>query len=175
MEKYRKIDNLNDYVQNRMEIGAQIFEAEKTARIIARPGIAGERIISWSTDSNGNPLVEKDAVVCVDEQGVPGWVATKADETGTEWIDNHGNKNQWIIDPKTFKKKYEEDLEHPGLFKPVGGVQKFLKLDEAIQIVQWGREYCIDAGGYINVTVDDDYYVISERDFKDTYCGVWKI
>lgn len=169
MEKYRKIDHLKNYVQDRIKNGAQTFEAEKTARIMARPGIVGERIISWSVDSSGKPLVEKDAVVCVNEQGIPGWVATKADENGKEWIDNHGNKNQWIIEPWTFQKKYEKDLEHPGLFKPVGRIQKFLKLDEAIHIVQWGNEYYIDAGGYINVTVEDDYYVISERDFKDTY------
>ena len=169
MEKYKKIDNLKDYVEDKIKNGAQIFEAEKTARILARQGMVGEHIVSWSVDAKGQPVMEKDAVVSADEHGVPGWVATKADAAGNAWIDDHGNKNQWIIDAGTFEKKYEKDLEHPGLFKPVGGVQKFITLDEAIQVVQWGKEFCVDMGGYINVTVENDYYVISGRDFKDTY------
>ena len=42
-------------------------------------------------------------------------------------------------------------------------------LSEAIHIVQWREEWNVDAGGYINITDPEDLYVISGRDFSDTY------
>ena len=173
---YRKIDNLQVYVLELENKGSQTVIAEKTARIAARRGEPGEKIISWSVDSNGEPVLEKEAVVSVDaETGVPGWVVTKLDEDGQEAVDQNGNRNEWIIDDTTFQKKYEPDPQVPGIFRPVGGQQKFIRLCEAIHIIQWGKEWKVDAGGFINITKAEDMYVISGRDFADTYRVVEKI
>ena len=168
--QYRKIENLQVYVQEMRKKGVQIFVAEKTARISARPGVPGEKIISWSADSKGAPLMEKEAVVSADaETGIPGWVVTKVDEKGNVITDQNGYKNQWIIDNTIFQQKYEADKEHPGLYKPVGKPQRFVQLSEAIHIQQWGEEWYVDCGGFINVTDSEDMYVISKRDFEETY------
>ena len=74
-----------------------------------------------------------------------------------------------LLQKRPSVKKYEDDPEHPGVFKPKGGPQKFVKVSEAIKINQWGGEMNVDAGGYINVTNPDDMYIISGRDFADTY------
>ena len=84
-------------------------------------------------------------------------------------IDEYGNKNEWIIDDTTFKKKYEVDIENPMLFKPKGGPQIFVEIPDNIILEQWGSEMNIEKGGYINITNVDDMYGISKRDFEDTY------
>lgn len=168
--KYREVENLQGYVQELLNNGSQIVVGEKTARIAARPGIPDkERIISWSVDRNGKPVLEKEAVVSVDESGVPDWVVTKIDEQNQEIVDANGHLNQWIISNVNFRKKYEAVSEIPGVYKSVDGPQKFLYLQEGIHVVQWGGEWNVDAGGYINITNPDDLYVIAGRDFNDTY------
>lgn len=172
---YKTIEDIHVYVQEIENGGAQIIIAEKTARIAARAGVPGEHIISWSADANGLEVMEKDAIVSVDpETGIPGWVATKVDEKGNEIMDQNGHINQWIIDNITFQKKYEADPEHEGIYKPVGGPQKFIQLNEGIQIIQWCEEWYVDAGGYINITNINDIYVISGRDFDDTYRVIYQ-
>lgn len=167
---YRDIKDLHAYVQELINNGAEKFDAEKTARISARPGVVGEQIISWSEDADGNPIMEKDAVVSVDpKSGVSGWVVAKVDEFGCELIDQNGHINQWIIIDSVFRKKYEVDPEHPDMYRPVGGLQQFIRLSEAVHILQWGEEWNVDAGGYINISNEDDYYCISGRNFDDTY------
>lgn len=168
--EYKKVEDIRGYVQKLIDDGAQIIVGEKTARIFARPGIPEEeRIISWSVDADGNPVLEKEALVSANESGVPDWVATKIDDMGNEIIDANGHTNQWIIGDATFRKKYEAVSEQPGVYKPVGGPQKFVRLNKGIHIVQWGEEWNVDAGGYINITNPEDMYVISGRDFNDTY------
>lgn len=168
--EYKKIEDLNVYVQELIRNGAPIIIAEKKARIAARPGVPEkERIVSWSVDAGGRPLLEKDAMVSVDEAGIPDWVATKIDEEGNNIVDANGHINQWIISAKTFSKKYEAVPGHPGIYKPVGGPQKFIRLDEGIHIIQWGEDWNVDVGGYINFTNPDDMYVIAGRDFDDNY------
>ena len=168
--EYKKIVDLEAYVQEMINNGAQILVREKTARIAARPGVPGkEKIISWSVDADGNPVMEKEAVVSADESGTPDWVAAKIDSQGNIIVDSNGHTNQWIINAAAFCRKYEAVLEQPGVYKPVGGPQKFVRLSEGIHIVQWGKEWNVDAGGYINITNPDDMYVISGRDFDDAY------
>lgn len=168
-EKYKTIDNLPEYIQGLLDRGANVVLAEKTGKIAARPGVIGERVISWSVDAEGNPVLEKDATVSADAAGIPGWVVTKIDDNGKEVIDSNGHNNCWIIDNEVFCRKYVEDTECPGVYKPAGGIQKFVKLDEAIHILQWGEEWNVDRGGYINITNPEDMYVISGRDFGDIY------
>ena len=170
MENYTKVDVLT-YVKNGLESGTLVpIEAYKFARIMARPGIVGEEVISWSVDSIGNEVKEKVDTVSLDEEtNNPGWVVTKTDEDGNIILDNNGHSNDWIISDSTFKKKYEIDENNPTLFKPKGGVQTFVQIPDNITLNQWGSDMNIAAGGYINITNPDDMYGISERDFEDTY------
>ena len=168
--EYTKVD-VSDYVKIGLESGEMIPRvAEKFARIIARQGEVGEKVISWSEDEFGNEVMEKEGVVTLDvNTKEPGWVVTKVNEIGEVIVDSNGHENSWIIEDSTFKKKYEVDLENPGLFKPKGGPQTFVQIAHNIILEQWGSEMKIAKGGYINVTNLDDMYGISERDFNDTY------
>lgn len=170
MESYTKVDVLK-YVKEGLLNGTLIpREAEKFARIIARQGIPGEEVISWSVDKDLNEIKEKVGVVKVDpETNETGFVVVKADENGNAIIDNNGHTNEWIIDYKTFKKKYEVDPDNPNLFRPTGGVQIFVQINDNIILNQWGSDMQIAKGGYINITNIEDMYGISERDFLDTY------
>ncbi len=167
---YIKVE-VEKYVKEGIEKGIMTpIQAEKFARIIARKGIVGEEVISWSVDENGNEIKEKVDQVKLDENtNNPGWVVTKADENGNVIVDNNGHKNEWIIDDTTFNKKYEVSEESIGLFKPKGGVQVFVEIPDNIILNQWGSDMQIAKGGYINITNVDDMYGISKRDFDDTY------
>ena len=131
-------------------------EAEKFARIVAKQGQVGEKVISWSVDS-------------LSHTNQPGWIVTKVDEDGNIMLDNNNHVNQWIIEDSVFRKKYEIDPENPTLFKPKGGPQIFVQINDNIILNQWGEDMKIAAGGYINITNINDMYGISERDFNDTY------
>ena len=170
MENYKKV-NIYEYVKEGLEKGTMIpFQAEKYTRIIARPGIPGEEIISWSVNENGEPIKERVSQVKIDpETGKPGWVVSKATEDGTIIIDDNGHENSWIIGDKKFSQKYQIDNPELGMFKPIGGTQTFVEIDENITLLQWGSEMQIAKGGYINITNLEDMYGISARDFNDTY------
>lgn len=167
--EYMKVD-VNEYVKEGLDTGfLSPIRAEKFARVIARQGIVGERVISWSVDSNGNETKEKESIVGLDENNSVDWIVTKVDENGNIIIDNNNHINQWIITNSVFRKKYEVDLENPSLFKPKGGIQIFVQIPHNIILNQWGQEMKIACGGFINITNSDDMYGISERDFFDTY------
>lgn len=123
-----------------------------------------------SVDSLGHEIQEKVASVQNDENtNQPGWIVTKVDEDGNIMLDNNNHVNQWIIEDSVFRKKYEIDPENPTLFKPKGGPQIFVQINDNIILNQWGENIKIAAGGYINITNINDMYGISERDFNDTY------
>ena len=169
MEEYTRID-IQRYVLEGMKNGTLVpRQAVKYTRIIARPGVLGEEVVTWSVDAEGKPIVEKtDHVKADEETKETGWVVCKADENGNAIVDANGHTNVWIISAKKFHQKYEKtDVE--GLYKPVGGPQLFVELPINAIIFQWGSEMKIAAGGYINVTNLDDIYGISKRDFEDTY------
>ncbi|MBR3144059.1 hypothetical protein IKF12_02565 [Candidatus Saccharibacteria bacterium] len=168
--EYKKV-NTKEYVEAGLADGSlEVFEAVKHARIAAMKGEVGQEVISWSEDENGNPIQEKVATVDADEEtGETGWIATKTDAEGNPIIDRNGHTNQWIISDKTFRKKYEVDPEHPDIFKPVGGPQKFVETREGLVITQWGEEMKMPRGSFINITNPDDMYAVNPRDFNDTY------
>lgn len=170
MEEYTKVE-VEKYVKQGIEDGSLIpRQAEKFARIVARQGNLGESVVSWSSDSNGKEVQEKIAQVAIDEQTKQvGWIVTKVDKQGNIIVDNNGHTNQWIIDDTTFKKKYEIDPDNPSLFRPKGGLQLFVQINNNIILNQWGSDMKIASGGYINITNVDDMYGISQRDFEDTY------
>ena len=168
---YKKIENISAYVQKLAKEGANLIIAKKWTRIMARKGTPGEKVISWSVAADGDLIMEKEAEVGQDaETGENDWIATKIGKDGSVLVDEHGNKNEWIITDTVFWQKYRQDQEHPGYYVPVGVSQTFLRLPEAITLRQWGEECMrVDAGGYINVTDKNNIYVISQRDFEDTY------
>ena len=170
MDNYTKVD-VHQYVDMGLKNGTMIpKEAEKFARIVAKQGQVGEKVISWSVDSLGHEIQEKVAYVQNDENtNQPGWIVTKVDEDGNIMLDNNNHVNQWIIEDSVFRKKYEIDPENPTLFKPKGGPQIFVQINDNIILNQWGEDMKIAAGGYINITNINDMYGISERDFNDTY------
>lgn len=170
MENYIKVE-VTSYVKQGIENGTMVpRQAEKYARIIARQGVLGETVVSWSVDSQGNELQEKVAQVQLDTQtNHLGWIATKVDEQENIIVDKNGHINQWIIDDTTFLKKYEIDPENPSLCRPKGGHQIFVQITDNIILNQWGSDMKIAAGGYINITNVADMYGISQRDFEDTY------
>lgn len=168
---YKKIENISAYVQKLAKEGANLIIAKKWMRIMARKGTPGEKVISWSVTADGDLIMEKEAEVGQDaETGENDWIATKIGKDESVLVDEHGNKNEWIITDTVFWQKYRQDQEHPGYYVPVGVSQTFLRLPEAITLRQWGEESMrVDAGGYINVTDKNNIYVISQRDFEDTY------
>ena len=169
MSEYKKVDILK-YVNEGLKNGTLVpRKAEKFARISARRGIVGEEVISWSVDSEGKEVKEKVATVTKDENGKTGMVVTKLDENLDVVIDNNGHMNQWIIDDSTFSKKYEKDSNGSDVYKPTGGIQIYVQINEDITIFLWGSEMTIASGGYINITNPNDMYAISKRDFEDTY------
>ena len=146
------------------------IKAEKKNCILARQGIVGERVVTWS-EKDGKPIQEKVDFVTLDEKtGNPGYVATKIDEEGKVVIDAHGHDNTWIISDSKFHARYTPNPEMGnGIYKPTGGVQVFIEIQEDIILEQWGKEMIIGRGGYINITNPDDMYGISKRDFESTY------
>ena len=161
MEIYINVD-VKIYVEDCLIKGAEVIQAEKFARVKARKGIEGETIISWAQDSNGNEIVEKVTVVQEDE-----FVLTKVDELGNEIIDKNGHTNEWVVKKEVLEKKY--DIDYGDILKPKGGIQLFIQVPNNIILKQWGGEYKISKGGYINITNENDMYGISNKDFNDTY------
>lgn len=167
---YRHV-KVEEYIKELLEKGVRPIQAKKNTRIHARDGIVGETIITWSEDKDGNPIIEREAQVKLDEQtGKPGHVVTKVDSNGMPIIDKNGHSNTWIISDKIFEEKYEKDPEMGiSIYKPKSSIQIFVQIQDDIIIEQSGKEEKISRGGYINITNANDMYGISERDFNDTY------
>lgn len=78
---------------------------------------------------------------------------------------------KYIVPAAKFPKKYEAAPEiGDGWFKPTGGVQKFLELDEDTKFIcSWDEEQFIAKGGFVNVSDLSDIYGIARGEFFDTY------
>ncbi len=165
----RRVD-VAKYVKELLIFGIKPVHAKKKNCILARQGILGEKVITWS-EKDGEPVQEKVDFVTLDEKtGKPGYVVTKITETGEIKLDAHGHDNTWIVSDSVFQKKYMPNPEMGvGIYKPTGGIQVFIQIQEDIILEQWGKEMIIGRGGYINITNPDDMYGISARDFEDTY------
>ncbi len=170
MGKYKKVDT-KKYVEKGIKNGTLIpIQAEKVAKIAAKRGKLGEKVISWSVDREGKPVKEKiDYITNDSKTNKPGWIITKVDENGKIIIDNNGNSNQWIMKDSLFQKKYILDTETKGLYKPIGETQEFVQIKENLTLFQWGENMNIASGGYINITNPNKMYGIAKRDFDDTY------
>lgn len=161
----REVASLHDYADRMLKEGRNVITAEKTAKIFVRRGVPGEEVVSWSEDSCGQPLIETVSVI----EDADAWVAAKADEEGQVLVDENGHENRWVLSDETLREKYRPDPKRPGIYIPAGDKQRFLELTEAVRTVRGGQQWRADAGGYINITDPDDMYLISGRDFADTY------
>ena len=60
------------------------------------------------------------------------------------------NGEEYIIDAKTFAKKYEKDPSNPEQYRPKGGAQLFIPVREDIEFkAPWGEEMSIKSGGML--------------------------
>lgn len=122
----------------------------KSARIAARPGKVGEEIITVMKDGH------KETKNTVKNEG--------------DMVATNPSGEQYIIDAKTFAKKYEIDPSNPKQYRPVGGPQEFITLKENVMFTApWGEKMMIKKGGALNVTNMDDIYGIQQAEFQETY------
>ena len=153
-----KVADIKSYVQEKLEAGQKPQLYAKTARITAREGIVGEEIVTKMK----NGLEETRNVV--KEQG--------------DMVATNPSGEQYIIDAKTFAKKYEVDPANPKQYRPKGGAQEFLFLKEDVQFTApWGEEMDIKAGGVLNISGRDsgDIYGIQRKEFNETYAQCDKL
>ncbi len=143
-------NEMRAFVESVIANGAAVRTYAKFARIqavMAKGGEAVETILSDGTRETTNTAN-------------PG-----------DWIVTNPGGEQYIVPAEKFPKKYEPAPElGEGWFKPTGGIQKFLELEEDITFVcSWGETQFIKAGGMINVTNLEDIYGMAREEFFSTY------
>ena len=114
----------------------------------------------------------------VETVGSDGNVETKRKTKKGDWIVNNvsSKDNKWIIDDKTFKKKYEE--EENGVYKPKGGQMLAAKIADCtgkgVEFAppNWGGDVIkVKNDGWLmkDPSNEEDIYAISKKDFDSTY------
>jgi hypothetical protein len=145
--------NPKDFVKGIKEFEPFHYEPQyyaKSARISARPGKVGEEITTVMKDGH------KETTNTVKNEG--------------DMVATNPNGEQYIIDAKTFAKKYEIDPHNPERYRPVGGAQEFMTLGGNVMFkAPWGEQMMIKKGGVLNVTNMDDIYGIQQQEFQETY------
>lgn len=148
----KTIENMKEYVEEQLTNGVKPELYAKTARVQARSGKAGEKIETKMKSG----LKETDNTV-------------KADG---DMVITNPDGEQYIVEKAKFEKRYEIDPENPKQFRPKGGAQEFIPVQEDIQFkAPWGEEMTILAGGVLNITGRDsgDIYGIQKDEFNNTY------
>lgn len=158
---YSKIDVLS-YVSEKIKDGSLSFsEAVKFKRVIAVQGNPEDYIQTVLAD--GTVETEPRKVGIDQETGEPNWI-----------VRNVSGPEKWVIQYKTFKKKYEADPEQEGVFKPKGGPMLAAQIEEDLEFAppMWGGDIQrVNAGGYLLMDPSNptDIYAIGEAEFHDTY------
>lgn len=164
---YRKIDNIENYLDS-TPYNARIM-AEKNGYITGRRAEPGEKISVMTSD--GQKEVQETA-----KEG--DWIATRAYEDGTNYVDKNGNTNSWLMSEETLAKKYEGGYAQGDdtlLFKPRGQKQEFMRVSENVALtVPWGENGApvtqyVKEGGWLNITDLNDVHGIAEKEFTETY------
>lgn len=75
------------------------------------------------------------------------------------------------MDKETLDKKYNTaEITEDGFVKPNGGPQHFIQVDKDVIIhASWGEDQNIPAGGYLNITDENNIYGIEKDLFDKTY------
>lgn len=149
MKTMNKVE-MKNFVENLIANGAAVKTYAKFARIQARPASEGEVIETVLAD---------------------GTKETTNTANAGDWIATNPGGETYVIPAAKFPKKYEPAPElGEGWYKPTGGVQKFLELEEDTSFVcSWGEEQFIARGGMVNVSDLDDIYGIARDEFFATY------
>lgn len=91
-------------------------------------------------------------------------------------VNNVGNAESYAIDPKTFGKRYVQDGDNEGVYRPKGNPMKVshaFKHNVSFPVPQWGKGSVqrIKKGGYglQDVTNPKDTYGNAEQEFKASY------
>ncbi len=94
------------------------------------------------------------------------FVANKGD-----YIITNPAGEQYVVTKEKFVQRYEPCFElGKNCYKPKPVVQKFIQTDEDICLIgSWGNEQFIKAGGFINITEEDNIYGCAKEEFLATY------
>ena len=164
-------EEMQKYVENQLPT-ATIVEAKKIGNTYAVRGTEGQEVITYSTDSEGNEVVERVQNVTLDaETGQPGWILTKLDSHNQPVIDQNGHPNQYIVADSVFIKTYEPSADGPNLYSK-SQIEKFIRLNEDIHFGTKYGDMTVMQGGYAKITDMSRISGISENDFNDTYVVV---
>ena len=156
------------YVEEKLPY-SQVVEAKKIGNTLAIQGTVGEEVITYSTDSEGNEVIERVQNVALDpETGNPGWILTKVDENNIPVIDKNGHPNQYIVADSVFAKSYELSGDGPDLYSK-SQIEKFMRLDEDLHFGTKYGEMTVMKGGFAKITDMSRISGISANDFVDTY------
>ena len=165
------IENVKEYVEN-LKKKTPIVKAEKSGCILARIGVEGEKIETFVE----NGTLETVNTVKKDQNGYLDIVVTMATLDGDAVTDKNGHTNTYIIPRATFEKKYQNSDNismDEKFFKPTGGVQEFVRIDEDIEIMaSWGEVQNLKKGSFLNITNPNDIYGIAFEEFIKTYSFV---
>ena len=148
----KNVSDMKQYVQELLDGGRKPVYYAKTARIKAREGVPGETIVTKLENGHKeteNPNIEKGDMV----------------------VTNPGGE-QYVVKADVFKKKYEIDPDNNAQYRPKGGAQQFLRLQEDLDFkAPWGQDMHMKKGDFINVTSRDtgDIYGIARKEFFSTY------
>ena len=147
--KTTHIENINDYVRNLIENGAEVISAKKTAVVQARQGTVGE-VVTTDIDKTTN-IVKLD-----DETGKPGWVVT-----------NPGGE-EYVISDSKFSELYEE-TDKPGKYAKKA-IQLLVPCEKTVEFEPlWGGSFTVEAGGYFTINGYQDIAGIQKDVFEQTY------
>lgn len=168
---FRKIEDSKAYVEQLLAEGAETFTAVKkdNARIVAREGIVGETIDTYTKDGNGE-WAETSHVVTADEQGRPEWVVTMADKDGKPIeVDDAGHYNTYTNTAEYFEQN-AVPAEKEGVYRQKQVERTFLTISEDISITpSWGGSMQLPAGSHLNISNLDDIYGVAASEFDQTY------
>lgn len=161
-------EEMKIYVQKLLPF-SQIIEAKKIGYTYAVNGNVGDIITTYSTDKEGNEIIETIQTVSLDPKTKkPGWVLTKLDSNNKPVINKNGHLNQYIVNDSDFNTIYEPSYDGINLYKKKK-IEKLIQLEEDIQFGTSFGYMTIMKGGYVTVTDLDEIYGISFNDFNDTY------
>ena len=153
MERFKKIDNIKEYVNEIISDPTRVIHAKKTQCVLARRGIIGETVNSYT-----NGILETTNKVGFGKDGEIDWVLTKLDNKDTSWVVS----NDFFIN--------NYDLKNDNVYIPKGTINTFIKVDENISFyAPWGEEMFLIKGGFLKITNLNDITGIQENDFFDTY------
>ena len=152
---FKKIDNIKEYLESCLNNRIEPKLYQKFQKVNARAGQIGEVVSTVMA----NGLSETVNTVTADENGNPAFVVTNS--TG----------ENYVVDYKIFKRKYEKVDGTEDEYKPVYNPIKAIKIYESISFkAPWGEVQNLATGGYLvfNDTLDD-IYGVQEAEFDATY------